>query len=155
VEVVKFHGRAPFTGRTLVGASIERLGAHLTRRPRDNPFRRYAVRFQSDLEGLAGAPLAQFHSYAFATFRQCGAAFEFGGAYLRWLERNGEHGLGRIADACDAIATTAKALQFKTARFVNTHRPFDAAPMFDKMAEAWDKAMIELTERYGAMAHHG
>ena len=155
VEVVKLRARAPLKGRALVGASIEILGAHLARCPHDNPFRRYAVRFQADLERLAGAPLAQFHSYAFATFRQCGAAFEFGAAYLRWLETNGEHGLGRTADACDAIATTAKTLQLKTARFVNAHRSFDPAPMLDTMATAWDNAMAVLTERYGALAHHG
>jgi hypothetical protein len=155
VEVAKLRARAPLDGRSLVAASIERLGAHLARRPHDNPFRRYAVRFQADLERLAGAPLAQFHSYAFATFRQFGAAFEFGGAYLRWLETNGEHGLGPTADACDAIATTAKTLQFKTARFVNAHRPFDAAPMLDTMAGAWDETMTGLTERYGALAYHG
>lgn len=155
VEVVKFGAAAQLKGRALVRASLEILGAHLARRPHDNPFRRYAVRFQADLERLAGAPLAEFHSYAFATFRQCGAAFEFGSAYLRWLETNGEHGLGRTAEACDAIATTAKTLQLKTARFVSTHRPFDASPMFDTMASAWDNAITELTERYGALAHHG
>ena len=155
VEVAKSGARAPLQGRALVAASLECLGAHLARCPHDNPFRRYAVRLHADLERLAGAPLSQFHSYAFATFRQCGAAFEFGGAYLRWLEMNGEHGLGRIADACDAIATTAKTVQFKTARFVNAHRPFDAARMLDTMAGAWDTAMTGLTERYGVMAHQG
>ena len=49
------------------------------------------ARFADDLEWLAGEPLADFHRYAFATLRQCGAAFELGGAYLRWLEANGEH----------------------------------------------------------------
>ncbi len=97
-------------GRALVGASLELLGAHLARVPLDNPFDRYARRFGADLDSLAGEPLAQFHRYAFATLRQCGAAFELGGAYLRWLQANGEHGLEPIVMACDTIATTAKAL---------------------------------------------
>ena len=78
-----------------------------------------------------------------------------GGAYLRWLQANGEHGLERVADSCDVIATTAKALQFKVARSVNAHRPFDPAPMFTTMASAWDETMTALMARYGALAHHG
>jgi hypothetical protein len=152
VEVAKLRTRPPLAGRALVATSLELLGAHLARGPRDNPFRRYATRLPADLQGLAGAPLAQFHAYAFATFRQCGAAFELGGAYLRWLQTNGEQGLDQIAVACDAIATTAKTLQFKTARFVSAHRPFDPEPMLETMATAWDEAMTRLAERYGALA---
>jgi hypothetical protein len=153
VEVAKLRARPPLAGRALVTASLELLAAHLARRPRDNPFRRYATRLPADLEQLAGKPLAQFHAYAFATFRQCGAAFELGGAYLRWLHANGEQGLDQIAVACDQIATTAKTLQFKTARFVNAHRPFDPEPLLDTMAARWDEAMMGLAGRYGALAH--
>jgi hypothetical protein len=147
--------QASLAGRALVGASLELLGAHLARVPLENPFGRYATRFGADLEGLAGEPLTQFHRYAFATLRQCGAAFELGGAYLRWLQANGEHGLERIATSCDVIATTAKALQFKVARSVNANRPFDPSPMFATMSRAWDETMTALTARYGALAHHG
>jgi hypothetical protein len=155
VEVAKLHARAPLTGRALVAASLELLGIHLQRRPHDNPFRRYGVRFSADLEALAGAALPQFHGYAFATFRQCGAAFEFAGAYLRWLEANGECGMERLAAACDVIAAAVKALQFKTARFVNTGRGFDPAPTIETIAGAWDETMIGLAARYGAMARQG
>ena len=106
--------------------------------------------FARDLEWLADEPLSCFHNYAFATLRQCGAAFELAGAYLRWLEAGGECGLERAAEGCELIATTAKALQFKTARAVNTRRPLDAAPMLEKMAGAWDETMTALTARYGA-----
>ena len=155
VEVAKLRARPPLAGRALVVASLELLGIHLQRRPHDNPFRRYGVRLSADLDALAGAPLPQFHGYAFATFRQCGAAFEFAGAYLRWLEANGECGLERMAAACDVIATAVKALQFKTARFVNTGRSFDPAPIIETIAGAWDETMIGLTARYGAMARQG
>ena len=150
-EVAKLRVRPPLVNRALVAASLDLLATHLAKRPHDNPFHRYATRFPADLERLAGKPLEQFHRYAFATFRQCGAAFELAGAYLRWLHANGEHGLDEIAAACDAIATTAKTLQFKTARFVNAQRTFDAAPLLDTMAAAWDQTVAALTDRYGAV----
>jgi hypothetical protein len=153
VEVAKFHMRPPLAGRALVAASRDLLQQHLARRPRGNPFRRYAARFDRDLGWLAASPPG-FHGYAFATLRQCGAAFELGAAYLRWLGANGEHGLAPIAAKCDDIAETAKTLQFKLARFVTTKRAFDSAPMLDVMAAAWDEAMAGLSARYGALAHH-
>jgi uncharacterized protein DUF1839 len=155
VEVAKLGLRPPLTGRALVRASIELLRVHLARAPHHNPFRRYAARFLADLDSLAGATLTDFHRYAFATLRQCGAAFDLGGAYLRWLEANGERSLERTANACDVIATTATALQFKLARSVNARRPFDAAAMLDTMAGAWDETMSTLTGLYGALTHHG
>jgi hypothetical protein len=155
VEVAKLRARQPLVGRALVAASVELLSLHLQRRPRDNPFRRYGTRFTADLEGLSGATLSQFHGYAFATFRQCGPAFEFAAAYLRWLAANGESGLEAIAAECSAIATGAKTLQLKTARFVNGGRTFDPAPAIETMARAWDDAMVGLEARYGALARQG
>jgi uncharacterized protein DUF1839 len=155
VEVVKLAARPPVAGSSLVAASLDLLGRHLARRPQTNPFRRYAAQFPTDLESLAGEPLTRFHGYAFATFRQCGAAFELGGAYLRWLQAHGESGLDQIAAGCDVIATTAKMLQLKTARFVSANRSFDSTTMLDTMAGAWDETMMGLTERYGALAHQG
>jgi hypothetical protein len=155
VEVAKFRARAPHQGRTLVCASLDLLRNQINRRPHDNPFRRYAAGFAADLEMLAAAPFEHFHSYAFATFRQYGAAFELGGAYLGWLQGHGEVGLEPIVSACAVIAITAKALQLRTARFVSAQRYFDPAPMLGRMAEAWDETMTRLAARYGALAHHG
>ena len=154
VEAAKLGVRPPLNGRALVTASIELLNAHLTRLPRTNPFHRYAARFPVDLDRLTSGPMDQFHAYAFATLRQCGSAFELGGAYLRWLQANGEAGLEPLAACCDDIAVAAKTLQFKAARFVNTTRPFDPAPLLETMAQGWDETMTGLTERYGALAHH-
>ncbi len=155
VEVAKLRMRAPLSGRALVNVSLDLLAANLARLPRVNPFRRYAVRFAEDLEQLSGNSLEWFHRYAFATFRQAGAAFELAGAYLRWLQANGEHQLEPIAAACDVIATTTKALQFKTARFVSTGRSFDASMLLDTTAAAWDHATVALGARYGAVTHPG
>ena len=126
--MAKLRVRPALSGRALVNASLDLLRVNLARLPRANPFRGYASRFADDLEQLSGSPLERFHRYAFANFRQAGAAFELAGAYLRWLQTNGERGLEPIAAACDMIATTNKALQFKTARAVGTRRPFDASP---------------------------
>ena len=150
VEVAKLPDRPMPSGRRLHEQSLTLLRAHLARRPTANPFLRYATRFRADLEWLAGEPLPQFHSYAFATLRQCGAAFELAAAYLRWLEADGERGLDPVAAVCERIATTAKALQFKTARAVNTRRPLDPAPMLETMATSWEEAMTALSVRYGA-----
>jgi hypothetical protein len=155
VEVAKQRAGPALAGRALVNASLDLLSAHLERRPHDNPFRRYRVRFLADLESLAGAPLSLFHDYAFATFRQCGPAFEFAAAYLRWLETKGEQGLEPFAAACGVIATAAKTLQLRTARFVNAGRRFDPAPIIDTMADAWDETIIGLTTRYGVLARQG
>jgi hypothetical protein len=149
VEVAKLGVRPARAGRALHEASLALLRSHLARRPTVNPFRRYAARFPADVETLTGQPLPRFHGYAFATLRQCGAAFELAGTYLRWLETGGEGELEPVARACDQIATTAKTLQFKTARAVSAHRPFDSRPMLDTMATAWDETMAALTTRYG------
>ena len=155
VEVAKLQARPSLAGRALVAASLALLNIHLDRRPRNNPFRRYGARLSSDLKELAGAPLWQFHGYAFATFRQCGPAFEFAAAYLRWLEANGECGLEPMAASCQVIATAAKTLQLKTARFVNGGRMFDPVPIIETMALAWDETMTGLTTRYGVLARQG
>ena len=59
--------------------------------------------------GLAGTrPLDDFHRYAFATFRQCGAAFELVRRVPALARRSGESGLEEAAAACDIIATTPR-----------------------------------------------
>jgi len=155
VEVAKLGAQLPKTGRALVDASIDLLGRHLANRPHDNPFRRWRTTFQADLDTLAGAPLQQFHDYAFATFRQFGAAFELAASHLRWLADSGEHGLDPVAASCDVIATTARTLQLKTARFVSANRTFDPDALLDTMAEAWDRSMSGLTSRYGTLVQQG
>ena len=149
VEIAKFHARAPREDQSLVATSIDLLRAQLGRRPHDNPFCRYAERFPADLELLAAESPMQFHGYAFATFRQCGAAFELAGTYLRWLQAHGEDGLDEIASVCDVLATTVKALQFKTARFVQTKRSFNPTPLLDTMVDAWEETFRRLAARYG------
>ena len=148
-EVAKFGVRPPCAGEALLARSLDLLRHHLGRRPASNPFTRYGAAFASHLAWLDGGPLARFHRYAFATLRQCGSAFALAAAYLGWLGRGGEDGLQRAAASCDLIATSARALQFKTARVVQANRPFDAAPLIASMAGAWEEVMGELSARYG------
>jgi hypothetical protein len=133
----------------LVAASVALLGVHLKRRPSDNPVRRFAARFPSDVEWLKQAGLATYHAYAFASLRQLGASFEFGAAYLRWLEQNGVDGLGGAAAECESISSTAKALILKVARAVNSKRPQDFTEMLSGMEASWDRAMNVLVPRFG------
>jgi hypothetical protein len=149
-EVAKLDTGRPLQGRALTEASLTLLASHLSRRPVMNPVQRFADRFAGHLDWLMTEPLDTFHSYAFATFRQVGSAFELGASYLRWLSAQGEIGLDDAASSCDAIAGTAKTLQFKTARAVNTRRAFDASPLLATMAAAWHDAMSALADRYAA-----
>ena len=124
---------------------------HVARRPATNPFRRYAER-SAERPGLAGGGnAARFSRLRLRHVSTVGAAFELAATYLRWLERHGELELDAVAVDCDAIATTAKALQFKVARMVQTRRRFDAEPMVETMAAAWDNAMGALGARYGEL----
>lgn len=129
------------------------LAEHLERRPAVNPMPRFAERFARDLPLLQTRGLAYYHAWAFATLRQCGAAFELAAAHLRW--RAG-FGLPDAADATaaasafDRIATGCKALVMKVARSVSSGRTFDAAATFDDMALAWDEGIARAVRVAGA-----
>ena len=85
----------------------------------------------------------------------CGAAFELGGSYLRWLQRHGDVDLDDAVRQCGVISSSAKALQFKAARAAGAGRAFDPAPLLQTMADAWDGAMRQLDAACGALAHQG
>jgi Domain of unknown function (DUF1839) len=141
VRVDRVHRRSPDDLRR---RSAGLLAEHLQRRPATNPLPRFAERFASELPQLQARGLAHYHAWAFATVRQCGAAFDLVAAHLRW------HAAFGAADAADAsvgaaafdrIAAGCKALILKVARAVNSGRALDAAAAFDDMARAWDEGM--------------
>jgi hypothetical protein len=148
VEIARLPLAPRHEGRKLVEVSLDLLQHQLTFLPDSNPFRRYRERIGDELDALRSASADQFHAYAFATFRQCGAAFELGGTYLRWLGENGERGLIPAAVACEEIATHAKTLQMKAARLVSARRCFDPMPHVDAMARARDEIVQQLTGSY-------
>jgi hypothetical protein len=124
--------------------SFALLRRHFDRRPATNPFHRFAERFSRDLPELQAAGLPYYHAWAFASIRQAGAAFDLLAANLRWQAGFGRPDLIAAADCFDAIAEGNKALILKGARAVNSCRPFDAAPIFEGMAAAWDRGMALL-----------
>lgn len=134
----------------LVPISTVLLRKHLARRPAQNPFRRFAPHFKTDVEWLKTEPINIYHGYAFALIRQIGAAFELGAQYLHWLTLNGEPGLEQAEQHCLGISNGAKALILKTARAVNAKKDVDFSPIMNEMAAHWDAAMEVLSTRYPA-----
>jgi hypothetical protein len=122
------------------------LGRHLARRPREHPIPKFAARFARDLPQMQQLGLPYYHTWAFATVRQLGAAAELLAAHLTWLA--GEDG-GQFAPAIAAyttISTGAKSFILKAARAVNSKKPFDPSATFDEWARAWDAAIATLEQ---------
>lgn len=120
------------------------LREHAERRPSTNPMPRFARRLATDLPLMQTRDLDHYHAWAFATIRQCGAAFELAAAHLDWVAAN-DHGAAlRAAGAFRRIADGCKALILKAARAVTSRRPLDASALFDEMTLAWDQGMADV-----------
>lgn len=135
--------------RELGTLSRELLRKHLSRRPAKNPVTRFGARFREELPDLQAKGLPHYHAWAFATVRQLGAAAELSAIYVRWLDQalaSGEN-FSAASEDFDKISQSCKAFILKGARAVNSKKPFDAAPTFDEMASAWDRAMETLTSK--------
>ncbi len=144
-EFVRRTGIMP-SGGALLDTALDRLGYHLRRRPAINPIAAYRAALPQHLERLAARPMEYFHLYAFNVLRQLGANMELLGSHLRWLN---EDGLGAVAETCDTLAATAKALQFQLARAVHKRRFSDYTAALDTMEHAYDGVMGVLVRRYG------
>jgi hypothetical protein len=70
------------------------LRRQLQRLPDVNPFEKFRVRFEADMQWLINEPIATFHQYSFATLRQFGSCYELAGTYLKWLQSHGVGGPG-------------------------------------------------------------
>lgn len=147
-EIAKLDRLTRRTPIELAAIAREHVRHYLTRIPRANPVTRYRERYNSDIRWLAGADMSMFYKYAFATLRQCGACSEVAFSFLNWLSLHEKATIGAAADF-EAIASAAKAMQFKIARMMATGRPVDVAPLLDQMESRWDAAMVDLTGRYG------
>ncbi|MDB4990692.1 MAG: hypothetical protein JWN04_5870 [Myxococcaceae bacterium] len=143
-EFAKFDPRGRVNDDELLARSLRQLRRHLARRPSDNPVPRFRERFLQDLVRLREQPTEAFHTYAFATLRQCGAAFELAASYLDWLTARGVSDLATAKAAFETLSSQAKTVQFKTARSVMLKRDVDFAPMFEAMTAAWATAFSEL-----------
>lgn len=118
------------------------LHTHLARRATHNPVARFSQRFAQDLPALQEAGLAHYHKWAFGTVRQMGAACELAAQCLDWLAPGGA--LAEPAAAYRRVAEIAKTLILKGARTVASKRAFDAAPLLDEAATAWDQGIASL-----------
>jgi hypothetical protein len=151
VELVKLDQLKQLEPGALRTNARELLALHLGRRPALNPFAVYGADLDRQLGWLRGGDLARFHEYSFSTMRQCGAAFELTGTFLRWLDAHDDL-LAAAATEFEAIGGAAKAMQFKLARQVSTGRPVDVAPMVQGMADRWAAAMAALDARQAERA---
>lgn len=128
------------------GTARALLKQHLARRPGRNPFRAWAAALPEIAADLAGRAPDYFHTYAFGTPRQFGAAFELLASHLDWLGDD----FRDAAPAALSIAEGMKTFQFKLARAMARGR-FDG--LGDLLAEAagqWDAVMTRLDRVIGA-----
>jgi len=138
-EIVRFDAGPRLQGADLRAAALASLRRHLQHRPRTDPFERFATQLASDLPVLLEAGPEAYHAYAFATVRMVGAAFELAAAHLDWLlapdATSPATPMRTIVDGC-------KVLGFRLAR----RRPFDPAPVLEKLGDAWREAIGALEE---------
>ena len=112
----------------------------MAQRPRTNPYLEFGERLAADLPALLAGTDARYHAYAFATLRQCGAAFELASSFVEWLADPANASAHAAREALNRQVATIKALVFRLAR----RRPFDPGPQIRQLAEGWDVAMGEL-----------
>lgn len=146
VELVR-GDRLPATAADdLRAVAADLLDAQLRRMPLDNPVARFGERLERDLPRLL-ADRNAYHLYAFATVRQCGAAWEAAASFLAWLADGDGGPLAEAADGYVDLAGMAKTLLFKLARASATGRTLDTGPAIDELAAAWDRAAGLLDRR--------
>jgi hypothetical protein len=139
-EVVRFDAGPRLKGGDLRRAAYEMLGRQLRLRPQRNPWLAFGERLSKDLPDMLTGTDTNYHAYAFATVRQCGAAFEVARSFVGWLADLSSAHAGAAADALGRQVNGAKALLYRLAR----RRAFDPAPAIKKLAEDWETAMDAL-----------
>lgn len=137
IELVRFDAGPTLKGYDLRCAAREALVHHLRRRPGRNPWPAFGERLGKDLPTLLSNTESRFHSYAFATVRQCGAAFELARSFVLWLSESPNVHASAAEAAFSGQVSGAKALLMKLAR----RRPFDPEPSIKRLAEDWELAM--------------
>ena len=141
-EVVRVDRLVKRSAGELKAMSRVLLQKHLARRPATNPVTRFGQHIASDLARLQQEGLPVYHTWAFATIRQLGAAVELLSLHLAW---RGEESDVAAAAELAKVSQSAKALILKGARAVNAKRALDASAMFEEMSGAWQRGMDLLT----------
>jgi hypothetical protein len=137
VELVRFDAGRRLSGEELRIGAFAVLRSVLNSRPQANPWLAFGERLGADLPSLLQGSESAYHAYAFATVRQCGAAFEVAQSFVQWLAPAGG---ALVADALGRQVTGAKTLLFKLAR----RRPFDPDPAIQQLAANWVACMSAL-----------
>jgi hypothetical protein len=141
VEVARFDAGPRLTGEELRSAARDILREQLERKPQTNPWKVFAERLTRDLPELLRGDDRDYHAYAFATVRQCGAAFDSARSFVDWLEPENQHA-HEASEALGRQVSGAKALLFRLAR----RRQFDPTATLAELAAAWETAMQGLEQ---------
>jgi hypothetical protein len=141
-ELVKLERLRRRDNRELRRIARGLLSRHTARLPQRNPVTAFAEQLDADLPGLYG-DVEAYHAYAFATLRQCGAAWSMLAEFLGWLGQ-GTAAAGRA----EALADGSRVLLMKLARATRSGRPLDPSALAE-MAGGWDALAAEL-QRLGA-----
>jgi hypothetical protein len=150
VELVRFDAGPRLEGEDLRRAALEMLARQLALRPARNPWLAFGDRLRRELLGLLEGTDGTYHAFAFATVRQCGAAFDAARSFVEWVaDPSNSHAI-TAANALENQVTGAKTLLYRLAR----RRPFDPTPVIEQSAENWESAMKAL-ERLSRGAYGG
>ena len=145
IEFIRFDRLEPCPSEDIPQLALSLLERQLERRPTSNPAERFGERLCADLPGMLGRDADEYHLYAFATLRQCGAAWEAASSFLGWLAQFHPH-LAGSQEQFGLLAVDSKTMLFKLARAATRARSFDPAPDVEVMASRWDAAMEGLSQ---------
>jgi len=139
VEMIRFDAGPRLGHEELQSCAGETLRRELAYKPARNPWVAFGERLALDLPHLLDESENAYHAYAFATIRQCGAAFEAAQSFVDWAFDGSSHAT-TAREAFARQVSGAKALLFKLAR----RRAFDPAPAIAQLASDWEIAMQAL-----------
>jgi hypothetical protein len=141
VEFVKLERAFRLPDHELRRRSRQLLSRQMAKKPAENPIMAYQRSFEQQARGLDGH-VERFHAYAFASLRQCGAAYELGARYLRWLLPETADAVA-AADDLEAIAVASKSALLRLARAATKHKALDIEPLL-AVAPRWEAAFGRL-----------
>jgi hypothetical protein len=139
-ELIHFRAAPRLEGVELRREAFESLRRQLAHKPKTNPWQAFGKRLEEDLPKLLAGSGENYHAYAFATVRQCGAAFETARSFVEWLDPSPGGAAQAARDALGRQVNGAKVLLFKLAR----RRAFNPAPAVGELAADWQCSMDSL-----------
>ncbi len=134
IEQVRRH-----PGHVEQDAVVNLVREHLSRRPEGNPAARLAEGVERAMDWLPTRGMEQFHLWAFATLRQCGASAELLADLAERLD-DVFVGAGGAAVHFRDVAAHAKSVQFKMARAARG-RTVDVGDALATIASSWQSGM--------------